>query len=45
MRHRPPFINRPWVTTEAGRLEHSGLLLDCRLCDNAAVAPDHRRRC
>jgi tellurite methyltransferase len=32
-RHEPPFFPRPWVTTEIGRLEHIGQLLNCVLCD------------
>ena len=33
VRHRPPFWNRPWVTTEVGRANHIGVHLDCPLCD------------
>ena len=33
VRHRPPFWNRPWVTTEEGRAGHIGADLDCPLCD------------
>lgn len=33
VRHRPPFINRPWVETAEGRLEKLGLVLNCLLCD------------
>ena len=33
VRHKPPFIERPWVTTAAGRASHIGTLLDCKLCD------------
>jgi hypothetical protein len=35
VRHRPPFWNRPWVTTEAGRRSRIGAELDCPLCDRA----------
>lgn len=33
VRHRPPFIDRPWVTTEAGRAGRLGHKLDCVCCD------------
>lgn len=33
VRHRPPFITRPWVVTAAGREEKLGTTLDCVLCD------------
>ena len=32
-RHRPPFINRPWVVSEAGRKAMLGTELDCARCD------------
>ena len=32
VRHRPPWINRPWVTTRAGRRAHLGMALYCRAC-------------
>ena len=35
VRHKPPFIERPWVTTPAGRLAHLGKLLLCVLCTSA----------
>ena len=38
-RHRPPFINRPWVETEVGRNNHLGVELDCLLCDRRQM-PD-----
>lgn len=37
VRHRPPFSERPWVLTQAGRDEHLGTELDCRLCDRAEL--------
>ena len=37
IRHRPPFQNRPWVLTDAGRQEHLGADIDCPLCDRAEV--------
>lgn len=33
VRHRPPFIVRPWVEDAAGRESHLGTRLDCALCD------------
>lgn len=33
VRHQPPFQERPWVTSEAGRAAHVGAQLDCPLCD------------
>lgn len=33
VRHKPPFINRPWVLTEAGRQAHLGQPLDCLKCE------------
>jgi hypothetical protein len=38
MRHAPPFIERPWVTSEAGRERHIGTAIDCPLCDRPAGA-------
>jgi tellurite resistance-related uncharacterized protein len=37
VRHRPPFQDRPWVLTEAGRAEHLATELDCPLCDRAEL--------
>jgi len=33
VRHKPPFINRPWVTTAEGRAGMLGFLLNCVRCD------------
>ncbi len=33
VRHQPPFQERPWVTSDAGRAAHVGAQLDCPLCD------------
>lgn len=33
VRHSPPFINRPWVITEEGRVSKLGQPLNCVLCD------------
>ncbi|RMH32771.1 MAG: DUF3565 domain-containing protein [Nitrospirae bacterium] len=34
VRHHPPWIVRPWVTTPEGRHERLGTLLPCRLCND-----------
>lgn len=34
VRHKPPFENRPWVTTVAGRESRMGAMLNCVRCDN-----------
>jgi Protein of unknown function (DUF3565) len=33
VRHRPPWELRAWVTTDAGRQAHLGMLLRCVRCD------------
>ena len=33
MRHRPPFVNRPWAASEVGRKAMLGVELDCLRCD------------
>jgi tellurite methyltransferase len=40
VRHQPPFQNRAWVTSEAGRLAHLGSELDCVYCEMASLPPD-----
>lgn len=42
VRHIPPWINRPWVTTADGRQAALGRLLECRKCD-AGAPPDKPR--
>jgi Protein of unknown function (DUF3565) len=42
-RHEPPFFPRPWVTTETGRLEQIGQLLNCVLCDCRSRSVSKRR--
>ena len=37
IRHSPPFQNRPWVLTVAGRHEHLGTEIDCPLCDRTEL--------
>lgn len=33
MRHRPPFVNRPWVTAPSEREARLGTVLNCVRCD------------
>lgn len=33
VRHKPPFINRPWVISIAGRQSMLGHQLSCKKCD------------
>ena len=35
VRHQPPFINRPWVITAAGRAARLGMMLNCKKCDRS----------
>ena len=37
VRHRPPFVERPWVVDEAGRDAHLGSPIECPLCDRAEL--------
>ena len=39
VRHNPPFFNRPWVLTEAGRAAMLGQSLNCVRCDRLEL-PD-----
>ena len=43
VRHDPPWQNRPWVTTGAGRLEMLGFELECKKCDQGAPADNQPR--
>lgn len=36
VRHRPPWIERPWVVSAAGRASMLGTVLECRKCDLGA---------
>ncbi|AMX01308.1 DUF3565 domain-containing protein [Microbulbifer thermotolerans] len=36
VRHDPPWQNRPWVTSRAGRDSMLGHLLNCKKCDEGA---------
>ena len=40
MRHRPPFIERPWTRTEAGRAAMIGKAVPCPLCDRLELPKD-----
>ncbi len=33
VRHNPPWVNRPWVTSEEGRAAALGAELDCKRCE------------
>ena len=33
MRHNPPFTQRPWIMSQAGRDAKIGTAIDCPLCD------------
>ncbi|MCZ6581392.1 MAG: DUF3565 domain-containing protein [Nitrospirae bacterium] len=33
VRHNPPWIERPWVTTPSGRKSHVGTVLECKRCE------------
>lgn len=39
VRHRPPFVNRAWAESEAGRAAMMGEALDCVRCDRLEL-PD-----
>ena len=39
--HRPPFVNRPWIETEAGRKRFIGFELVCKKCVEAAPREWH----
>ncbi len=36
VRHDPPWMHRPWVTTDAGRESRLGVTLECKKCDEGA---------
>ena len=37
VRHKPPFINRPWAISLVGRESMLGYELGCKKCDEGAV--------
>lgn len=38
VRHNPPWVSRPWVTTPRGRESMIGTQLECRKCDRGEPA-------
>jgi Protein of unknown function (DUF3565) len=41
VRHNPPWMARPWVTTPQGRQSRLGAILECKKCDEeGAGSPD-----
>jgi len=40
VRHDPPFVSRPWVTSEEGRRSRIGAELDCVRCDRLELPTD-----
>ncbi|MDQ7075492.1 MAG: DUF3565 domain-containing protein [Gammaproteobacteria bacterium] len=38
VRHKPPFVNRPWVVTVAGRKKRLNRVLNCVRCDRGEAA-------
>lgn len=43
VRHAPPWQERPWVLSEAGRAEKLGQPMDCQLCNMGAVPQGYDR--
>lgn len=43
VRHNPPWMNRPWVTTPEGRERFLGQRIDCGTCDTEGppTTPEH----
>lgn len=44
VRHRPPWQNRPWVDSEAGRAGKLGAAIDCPACEMPRLPLDARER-
>lgn len=40
VRHKPPWIQRPWVVSEQGRASMLGESLDCKKCDSGLSGSD-----
>ncbi len=38
VRHRPPWVNHPWVINPEGRKRHLGSRLECKRCNGTPVA-------
>ncbi len=43
IRHNPPWMNRPWVCTQAGRESKLGAQLNCVKCDAGAPKDSQTR--
>lgn len=43
VRHQPPWFNRPWAATGAGRRAHIGSPLECPYCDREGPPPTPSR--
>jgi len=41
VRHKPPWLVRSWVTTQQGRHNAVGTMMDCRLCDQLVKQQPH----
>ena len=41
VRHDPPFINRPWVTSKEGQDKMNGHQLKCKKCDTNEPKDSH----
>ena len=39
VRHNPPWMHRPWVTTPEGRQSFLGTRLNCKTCDEESGSP------
>ena len=44
VRHNPPWIERPWVMTEQGRMQYVGRLLACKKCNEDAPQDEQPNR-
>jgi len=42
MRHKPPWLVRPWVTTDEGRKHKLAERIECPLCDAIGLPPEAR---
>lgn len=47
VRHDPPWMQRPWVLSQEGRLSHLGMDLECKRCDEFgfSIAEAVRQAC
>ena len=44
VRHDPPFVERPWVTSAKGRASRRGTLLDCVRCERGEIPDGYQAR-